>query len=433
MNRNPRSEQLFQSACAMFVGGVNSPVRAFGAVGGTPIFADRGEGAYLFDVDGHRYIDFVLSWGPLILGHADPVVVDEVIAVARKGTSFGMPCAAEIRLAEAIRRLFPEMEQMRLVNSGTEATMSALRLARGATGRDKIVKFAGCYHGHADALLVSAGSGLATFGQPSSPGVTAGAARDTLIAPFNDAEQLRKLFAEHGDDIAAVILETLPCNMGLILPDPEFLDAVQSLCRAHGSLLIADEVLTGCRVTMGGAYHRFGLEPDLIALGKVVGGGFPLAAYGGRREVMRHLAPEGAVYQAGTLSGNPVAATAGAVTLEQLMERNPLGEMEARAEHLCTQLRKAAEDRGIPMHAQAVGSLFGIAFTEQPPRNFDDISAADHQRYGRFFHEALARSVYLAPSGYEVGFLSTCHDDATIDAAITALSEALDATDQHAS
>lgn len=406
-----QSESLFKTAQSHFVGGVNSPVRAFKGVGGSPVFAASGNGAEVIDVDHHRYIDYVLSWGPLILGHAHPEVITAVQAAVAQGTSFGMPTAAENRLAENVRRFFPELEKLRFVNSGTEATMSALRLARGFTGRDKIVKFVGCYHGHADSLLVAAGSGLATFGAPSSPGVTAGTAADTLTLPFNDCEALRTAFQKYGQDLAAVILEIVPCNMGLVFPDPEFLSLLQDQCGSYGTLLIADEVLTGLRASRGGAYHRFGVRPDLVALGKVVGGGFPLAAYGGRKDIMAKLSPEGAVYQAGTLSGNPIAATAGAITLDILLRDDPFATLELKATQLAQALRQHATAHNIPLWAGAVGSLFGFAFREGPARNFVDMQAADHERYAKFFWACLEGGVYLAPSGYEVGFVSTAHDD----------------------
>lgn len=419
----PRSAAVFAQAKNYFVAGVNSPVRAFTAVGGTPVVAARGAGAFVTDVDGLRYIDYVLSWGPLILGHAHPEVVAAVHTAVAAGTSFGMPTEAENRLAAAIRRFFPEMELLRLVNSGTEAVMSALRLARGFTGRDKVVKFVGCYHGHVDALLVQAGSGLATFGTPSSPGVPAAVARSTLALPFNDTEALRAAFAQHGPDIAAVILETLPCNMGLIPPDPQFLATLQTLAAANGSLVIADEVLTGLRVGPGGAYHRFGLKPDLVAVGKVVGGGFPLAAYGGRRELMMQLSPLGPVYQAGTLSGNPVAATAGAVTLEILARDEPFAALADAAAIIAATVREQANAHGIDVYAESVGSIFGIAFRRGVPHDLAAMQAADHERYRRLFWGLLERGIYLAPSGYEVGFLSTAHDQTIIEQTIAAIKD----------
>ncbi len=419
-----RSHEAFTAARARFVGGVNSPVRAFGGVGGEPVFANSGSGAGFEDLDGNRYLDYVLSWGPLIMGHAHQVVTRAATAAVKNGTSFGMPSAIENRLADGIRVFFPELERMRLVNSGTEATMSALRLARGYTGRDGIVKFAGCYHGHSDSLLVAAGSGLATFGTPSSPGVTAGTSQDTIVLPFNDVEALREAFSRHGDRLAAVILEIVPCNMGLIFPDPDFLDVLQSLCQSYNTLLIADEVLTGLRVARGGAYHRYGVQPDLVALGKVVGGGFPLAAYGGRREIMSHLAPEGPVYQAGTLSGNPVAAAVGAAVLEWLAIEDPFAELERKMADLVSRIAGVAESRGVKVQCQSAGSLGGIAFRNGPARNFADMQAADHDAYSRFFHEMLDRGIYLAPSGYEVLFLSTEHTSEDLERTVTAADEA---------
>lgn len=425
-----QSKHAFEAARSLFVGGVNSPVRAFGGVGGSPIFAHEGRGAQVIDLDGNAYIDYVLSWGPLILGHAHPDVLAAASKALARGSSFGMPTVAETRLGTLLRQFFPEMERMRLVNSGTEATMSALRLARGATGRDAVIKFIGCYHGHVDSLLVQAGSGLATFGTPSSPGIPAGLARDTLALPFNDLAALRAAFDAYGERIAAVILETLPCNMGMVPPDPDFLALLQELATSWDTLIIADEVLTGLRAARGGAYHRFGLKPDLVAVGKVVGGGFPLAAYGGRQDLMAQLSPEGPVYQAGTLSGNPVAAGAGTATLEILQKMDPFGDLEARATTLADGLRSLAAEAGIPLATAAVGSILGMHFAERMPRTFDDVKAADHGRYARFFWGMLRRGVYLAPSSYEVGFLSTAHDDEVIDrtlsAARTLLQDGLD-------
>lgn len=418
-----QSRQAFSAARALFVGGVNSPVRAFGGVGGTPIFAREGRGAHVVDIDGNSYIDYVLSWGPLILGHAHPDVVAAAVEALGRGSSFGMPTETETALGQALRRFFPEMERLRLVNSGTEATMSAVRLARGATGRDAVVKFVGCYHGHVDSLLVQAGSGLATFGTPSSPGIPAGLARETLALPFNDTAALRAAFDAHGERIAAVILETLPCNMGMVPPDPDFLSLLQELASSWGALVIADEVLTGLRAARGGAFHRFGLKPDLVAVGKVVGGGFPLAAYGGRQDLMARLSPEGPVYQAGTLSGNPVAAAAGAATLRILQADDPFADLEARTTTLADGLRASAVEAGIPLATAAVGSILGLHFAERMPRSFAEVKAADHARYARFFWGMLRRGVYLAPSSYEVAFLSTAHDDELLDRTLTAARE----------
>lgn len=415
-----RSRDAFATARELFVGGVNSPVRAYGAVGGTPVFAAEGRGAELTDLDGNRYLDYVLSWGPLILGHAHPEVIAAASAALARGSSFGMPTEAENRLGKLLRRFFPEMERLRLVNSGTEATMSAIRLARGATGRDAIIKFIGCYHGHVDSMLVQAGSGLATFGSPSSPGVPAGLARDTLALPFNDVEALRAAFEQHGERIAAVILETLPCNMGMVPPDPVFLATMRELATSWGALVIADEVLTGLRATRGGAYHRYGLEPDLVCVGKVVGGGFPLAAYGGRRDLMARLSPEGPVYQAGTLSGNPVAAAAGAATLEVLERDDPFTALGDQAARLADGLRGLAEAAGIPLATASVGSIVGMHFAERMPRSFAEVKSADHARYAHFFWGMLRRGVALAPSSYEVGFVSTAHDAAVIDRTLAA-------------
>lgn len=418
--RQERSRKIFEEAQSLFVGGVNSPVRAFGSVGGTPIVPRHGKGAWIEDVDGNRYADYLLSWGPLIHGHAPDDVVEAVREAVARGTSFGMPTEAENRLGRVLKRFFPELERLRMVNSGTEATMSCIRLARGATGRSKVVKFSGCYHGHVDALLVEAGSGMATFGVPASPGIAAGLARDTLSLPFNDSEALRLAFSRYGEEIAAVILETVPANMGLVFPDPEFLETLQDLCESYQSVLVADEVLTGLRAARGGAYHRFGINPDLVAVGKVIGGGFPVGAYGGRRDLMAQLSPEGPVYQAGTLSGNPIAATAGAVSLERLEADDPFRDLEALGASIAEELRTIAKEAGIPVSIGHVGSILGLFFREGQARDFEDVQASDTERYRRFFWGMLRRGVHLAPSAFEVAFLSTAHDEEVVDHTLSA-------------
>ena len=388
-------------------------MRAFGAVGGTPVFVERADGAFIVDVDGNRYIDFVQSWGALLFGHARTEIVEAAKTAAEKGTSFGMPTLGEVELAERIVEAVPSVERVRLVNSGTEAAMSAIRLARGATGRDLLVKFEGCYHGHSDSLLAKgAGSGLATLGIPSSPGVTEGAARDTLTAPFNDLDAVAALFAERGGDVAVVAVEPVAANMGVVPPEARFLEGLRAPCDRHGALLLFDEVITGFRIAYGGAQAFYGVTPDLTAFGKVMGGGFPCAAFGGRADLMAHLAPEGPVYQAGTLSGNPVAVAAGIAALDLARAIDPYPSLEATAGVLVEGIETALATAGIPATINQAGSLFSVFFTQTPGSPVSDFAgarAADHGRYARFFHHMLERGVALPPSGYELWTLGTAH------------------------
>ena len=419
------SERLWAHAKRLMPGGVNSPVRAFGAVGGTPRFIERGEGAYLYDVDGNRYVDYVLSWGPLILGHAHPRVVGALERAVRRGTSYGAPTPLEVELAQLIVDLMPSIELLRLVNSGTEATMSAIRLARAFTGRDKVVKFAGGYHGHADAFLVQAGSGVSTFGLPDSPGVPAAATSDTLAAPFNDLGALEKLFGSFPGQIAAVIAEPLMANMGFIMPRSGFLAGIQELCRKSGALFILDEVITGFRLGTQGAQGVWGLEPDLTCLGKVIGGGLPLGAYGGKRVIMEMVAPAGPVYQAGTLSGNPLATTAGLATLKALLEPGVFAAIERTTRKLAVGIGRLAESSGIPVQIGQSGTIFGFYFLKDRGVEVTDASSAklhaDTERYSRFFHLMLEQGVYFAPSQFEVAFVSAAHGESQVEATLRAV------------
>ena len=408
-------DRLWSRARTVIPGGVNSPVRSFKSVGGEPFFVERGEGAYLVDTDGRRYVDYVLSWGPLVLGHGHPAVIDAVEAQLFRGISYGAPTAAEVELAECLVRLVPSVEMVRLVNSGTEATMSALRVARAFTGRTRFLKFTGCYHGHADPFLVAAGSGVATLGLPDSPGVPDAAVRETALLPFNDLEAVQNLFSREGDEFAAVFLEPVMGNAGLILPDPEFLEGLREVTERHGALLVFDEVMTGFRVGLHGAQGRYGVLPDLTVMGKVIGGGLPVGAFGGRREVMERVAPAGPVYQAGTLSGNPLATAAGNAQLKWLEKNDPFVRLEAYGDRLVEGLVSALSTAGIPACGSAAGSMWGIFFRVGPVRSFEEASEAATDRFGRFHREMLKRGVFLAPSAFEAGFLSIQHGEAELE------------------
>jgi glutamate-1-semialdehyde 2,1-aminomutase len=420
-----KNQDLFQRAQRRIPAGVNSPVRAFRAVGGTPPFFERAAGAYLWDAEGRRYIDYLGSWGPMVAGHTHPAVVEAVQEAASRALSFGAPTEAEIELAELLCRLVPAVEMVRLTSSGTEATMTAVRLARGFTGRSLIVKFEGCYHGHADSLLVKAGSGALTFGNPSSAGVPAGTAAHTLVLDFNATDQVKRLFETRGSEIAAVIVEPVAGNMNLVLPAPGFLETLRSECSRHGVVLILDEVMTGFRVALGGAQARFGIRPDLTTLGKVIGGGLPVGAVGGRREIMEKIAPLGPVYQAGTLSGNPVAVAAGLATLKLIQEENFFEKLEATTRSLVEGLNAEARKADLAFCAQSIGSMFGVYFRASPPASFGEVMESDKERFNRFFHAMLERGVYLAPSAYEAGFVSGAHGKAEIERTLEAAREAL--------
>lgn len=418
-----KSKDLFNQSQRLIPGGVNSPVRAFRAVGGTPIFFEKGAGAYLWDVDGNRYIDYVGSWGPAILGHAHPDVVTAVQRAAVNGLSFGAPTAAEYAMAEQICALVPSIEQVRLVSSGTEATMSAIRLARGATGRKKLLKFEGCYHGHADSLLVKAGSGALTFGNPSSAGVPPEVAADTVVIAYHDLAALEATFTAIGKELACVIIEPIAGNMNFVKPSHAYMHRLRELCTAHGALLIFDEVMTGFRVGLGGAQAHFGITPDLTTLGKVIGGGMPVGAFGGKRDIMANMAPIGAVYQAGTLSGNPVAVAAGLKTLALIQQPGFYEELSATTTALCEKLSAAAAAAGCAFSAASLGGMFGVYFSANLPTNYAEVMQSDRDRFNRFFHGMLAKGVYLAPSAFEAGFVSKAHTAADIDATAQRASE----------
>ena len=409
-----RNEYLFEQSQHVIPGGVNSPVRAFKSVGGTPLFFKRGQGAYVWDADDKRYIDYVGSWGPMIVGHCHPAVVTAVQDAAAQGLGFGAPTAAELEMAELLCKLLPSMEMVRLVSSGTEATMTAIRLARGFTGRSRIIKFEGCYHGHSDGLLVKAGSGALTFGQPSSSGVPAEIAALTTVLDYNDVAGLERTFAAMGSEIAAVIVEPVAGNMNLILPKREFLDALRALCTKHGAVLILDEVMTGFRVSLQGAHGYYGIKPDLVTLGKVMGGGLPAAAFGGRRDIMQCLAPLGAVYQAGTLSGNPVAVAAGLATLDLVQKPDFYEHLSALARQLTEGLEQAAKQHGVEFSAQSIGGMFGLYFRATPPTSYAEVMTCDKDAFNRFFHAMLDEGIYMAPSAFEAGFVSSAHTSADI-------------------
>ncbi|MBM95910.1 MAG: glutamate-1-semialdehyde-2,1-aminomutase [Oceanospirillaceae bacterium] len=417
-----QSESLFDAAQQHIPGGVNSPVRAFKGVGGTPIFFDHAKGAYVYDVDGNRYIDYVGSWGPMILGHSAPEILDAITARMTKGLSFGAPTAIEIEMADEVCKLIPSMDMVRMVNSGTEATMSAIRLARGFTGRDKLVKFEGCYHGHADSLLVKAGSGMLTLGVPTSPGVPASVAEHTVTLNYNDLDNVRECFSQMGDQIACVIIEPVAGNMNCIPPSKSFLQGLRELCDVHGIVLIFDEVMSGFRVALGGAQEHYGITPDMTCLGKVIGGGLPVGAFGGKREIMEHLAPLGPVYQAGTLSGNPLAMAAGLAMLKAIQKDGVYEQLNARVDQMLTGFEAAAKKHGVAFTTNRAGSMFGLFFTElDKVENFQQVAnECSGELFNRFFHGMLAEGVYLAPSSFEAGFMSLAHTEADIEATVAA-------------
>lgn len=416
-----KSDQLFEQARQTIPGGVNSPVRAFNGVGGTPRFIDHADGAYLYDVDGQAYVDYIGSWGPMLLGHNHPAIKAAVIKAVEKGLSYGAPTEIEVLMAEKVRQIVPSMEQVRMVNSGTEATMSAIRLARGYTGRDKIVKFEGCYHGHADSLLVKAGSGALTLGQPNSPGVPADFAKHTLTCVFNDLDSVREAFTQYGSEIACIIVEPVAGNMNCIPPVPGFLEGLRAICDEFGALLILDEVMTGFRVSLRGAQGHYNIDPDLTTLGKIIGAGMPVGAFGGKKKVMQHIAPTGPVYQAGTLSGNPVAMAAGLTMLDLLLEPGLYEQLSAKTARVAEGLKAAAAKHGIPLAINNVGGMFGFFFTDEPEiTRYEQVTRCDMERFKRFYHLMLEEGVYLAPSAYEAGFLSLAHGDKEIEHTLAA-------------
>jgi len=419
------NREIVEKALNLLPGGVNSPVRAFKAVGGSPIVLTKGKGCKVWDADGREYIDFLASWGPLILGHSHPKVVKAVKEEVEKGLSFGLTNPHEVRLAKLVVDMVPSVEKVRFVNSGTEATMSAIRLARGVTGRRYVLKFDGCYHGHYDSLLVSAGSGVATFGIPGTPGIPEEVAKLTLVAPFNDKEAVREVFERYGEDIACVIVEPVPGNMGVVPPREGFLEFLRDITRSYGSLLIFDEVITGFRLSKGGAQELFGIEPDITCLGKILGGGMPVGAYGGRREVMSQVAPEGPVYQAGTLSGNPLAMVCGAETLEELRNTDPYPELEKRTLRLSEGIGEILRDKGIPHRINTVGSMMTVFFTDREVVDFESAKTSDTKIFGRFFRKLLEKGVLIPPSQFEAWFVGTAHGDDHIDEALERISEAV--------
>jgi len=420
------SLELFDRAVNLIPGGVNSPVRACKSVGAEPIFIDRAEGCLIFDADGNRYIDYIGSWGPLILGHRHPAVMQAIVSVLERGTSFGAPTDLEVQLAEKVIAAVPSVEMVRMVNSGTEATMSAVRLARGATQRDIVIKFDGCYHGHADTLLVAAGSGVATLGIPGSPGVPESIARHTLSLPYNDIECLKEVMEKQGDSVACIIVEPIAGNMGLVTPEKDFLQTLRELTDRFGAVLIFDEVMTGFRVAYGGAQALFGVQPDLTCFGKIIGGGLPVGAYGGKLDLMSKVAPQGSVYQAGTLSGNPVAMAAGIATLEQLQKDDFYRALDEKADRLLSGLEQAAKKAAIPAQAKRVGSMLGFFFNEKEVKNFDDAKTCDLDRFSAFYNGLRQKGIYIAPSQFEVLFISIAHDTENIDRTIEAAEEVLD-------
>ena len=418
-------KELFDVAKAVIPGGVNSPVRAFNAVGGSPVFVDRGEGAFIYDTDGQSYIDYVGGYGPLILGHAHPAIVSALKTAVEQGTCFGMPTSKETQLAQKVISLIPSIEQLRLVNSGTEATMSAIRLARAYTGREKIIKFRGCYHGHHDAMLIEAGSGGLTLGKPSSPGVTAGAVADTLLADYNDLDSVKRLFKSNAKTVAGIIVEPIAGNMNLVLPKPGFLEGLRQLADHYGALLIFDEVMTGFRVALGGAQQLTGVTPDLTTLGKVIGGGLPIGAFGGRRDIMQNVSPAGDMYQAGTLSGNPLAVTAGLATLAIVEQPAFHRQLEKNTQMLMSGMNLLAKKHGIAFHARSVGGMFGLYFTQASPvDSLVIVKQCDADKFGQFFHKMLALGVHFAPSAFEAGFMSAAHDESVIDRTLRAVDRA---------
>jgi glutamate-1-semialdehyde 2,1-aminomutase len=420
------SRELYDRAVNLIPGGVNSPVRACKSVGADPVFIDRAEGCLIFDADGNRYIDYVGSWGPLILGHRHPAVMDAIVSVLDRGTSFGAPIDLEVQLAEMVIAAVPSVEMVRLVNSGTEATMSAVRLARGATGRDIVIKFDGCYHGHADTLLVAAGSGVATLGIPGSPGVPESIARHTLSLPYNDIECLKAIMEKQGDSVACIIVEPIAGNMGLVLPEKDFLQTLRELADRYGAILIFDEVMTGFRVGYGGAQSLFGVYPDLTCFGKIIGGGLPVGAYGGKLDLMSQMAPQGPVYQAGTLSGNPVAMAAGIATLEQLQKDGFYKDLDDKADRLLAGLEQAAQNAGVPAQAKRAGSMLGFFFNGKEVKNFDDAKTCDLDKFTAFYNGLRQRGIYIAPSQFEALFISIAHSNEHIDQTIQAAEEVLD-------
>ena len=420
-----RNQALFDRALRVIPGGVNSPVRAFRAVGGTPRFVQRAKGAYFWDANGQRFIDYIGSWGPMILGHGHPAVLEAVQRAVQDGFSFGAPTEREAELAEEIIRLMPSVEMVRLVSSGTEAAMSAIRLARGVTGRKLLVKFEGCYHGHADALLVKAGSGLATFGMATSAGVPPEVAQHTLVLEYNNLEQLEQAFARHGAEIACLIIEPIAGNMNFVRPTPAFIQGCRTLCTQHGALFILDEVMTGFRVALGGAQALLGVQPDLTVLGKVIGGGMPLAAFGGRRAIMEHLSPLGPVYQAGTLSGNPVATACGLATLREIQKPGFYESLAGKTQRLMQGLQAVADAQGVPFATDCEGGMFGFFFLPQLPQHYQQVMQTDAARFNRFYHGLLQRGIYMAPALYEAGFVSAAHSDADIDETMACADQAL--------